>query len=151
MVESTTEKFIEQLKLDTIDKVITWTNLELVPEGFFQLSANLPTILFEHAHNVVIKKMSYRASNNQNGFIYFITRRVQSMKDGNVGNEYYLYVQRNELEDCLQVKAKRSSLIELATIIRNVSSNETLAEEKQLNDFMSSYLANHSEYDIDTH
>lgn len=151
MVESTTEKFIEQLKLDTIDKVITWTNLELVPEGFFQLSANLPTILFEHAHNVVIKKMSYRASNNQNGFIYFITRRVHSMKDGNIGNEYYLYVQRNELEDCLQVKAKRSSLIELATIIRNVSSDETLAEEKQLNDFMSSYLANHSEYDIDTH
>lgn len=141
MVDSTTQKFVEQLKQDTLTKAITWTNLALVPEGFFKLSANLPTILYEHAHNIVIKRMSYRASNHQNGFVYLIVRRVQSGADGSVQNEYYLYVQRNELEDCLPVNAERSSLIELATIIRNITADSAAIQEQQTQEFMNAYLA----------
>lgn len=153
MVENNIDKFIEQLKRDTMSGAVTWTNLSLVPKGFFDLNDNISTILFEHAHSVVIKKLSYKTNNHPSGAVYLITRRLQSMKGNELGvgasTQYELYVQRHELESCISVKAKRADLIELSTIIRNITYDQTqAAEDQQVNDFINDYLTKSKENDI---
>ena len=140
MVENIVDKFIDQLKTDTINKVIAWTNLELVPEGYDKLSANLPAILFNHAHSMVVKKMSYRTDDDSFGNIYLIVRHSTSGKNGITSKDYHLYVQKDNKSDCLPVSASRSSLVELATIIRNISSTQTETTEQQVENFINNYL-----------
>lgn len=137
-------QFIDQLKSDTIDKTIKWVPLNALHEQWFEMGENPQNILYSHAHSIVLKQQSYRASDSRAGFIYLITRRSQSQKDGTLLNEYSLYVQPHELDECSRVPAASLDLIELATIIKNVSSTKTMTSEKEAENYITNYLSSHS-------
>lgn len=137
-------QFIDQLKSDTIDKTIKWIPLNALDQQWFEMSENLQNILYSHAHSIVLKQQSYRAEGSMSGFIYLITRRSQSQKDGTLSNEYALYVQPHELDECSRVPVASLDLIELATIVKNVSSTKTTTSEKEAENYITNYLSLHS-------
>lgn len=137
-------QFINQLKHDTIDKKLEWIPLNVLHQQWFEMSENLQTILYSHAHSIVLKQQSYRASDSSSGFIYLITRRSQSQKDGTITNERELYIQPHELDECSKIPIDDSELIELATIIKNVTSTKTTTSEKEAEAYMTKYLSLHS-------
>lgn len=135
-------QFIDQLKHDTIDKKLVWIPLNALHQQWFEMSENLQNILYSHAHSIVLKQQSYRASDSGMGFIYLITRRTQSQKDSStLTNDYELYVQPHELDECSRVPIESHDLIELATIIKNVSSTKTTTSEKEAETYIENYLS----------
>lgn len=140
MVNKKIEQFVEQIKADTITKKLHWTVLSFVPKDFINMSENLQSIMADYAHNIVLTAESYRANDHKMGALYLIKRRIQSGKDGSIDNTLTLYVQKHELDNCIPVDVSATSLIELETIIRNINSNNDVALDKELDDYITNYL-----------